>query len=113
MFKPFTFICAALVPLALTGCASAGGPSASGSSALDRGIMFAERGGYDMAVEEFTQAIKLDPDNAAAYYNRGDAYKNKGDNDRAIADFSQAVKLDPNDADYKANLERARNMRGR
>jgi tetratricopeptide (TPR) repeat protein len=72
---------------------------------LDRGIMFAERGDYDMAIEDFTEAIKLNPNLAAAYFNRGNAYGFKEDYDRAIVDFNQAIRLDPNYA-------RAYNNRG-
>jgi tetratricopeptide (TPR) repeat protein len=53
---------------------------------------------YDWAIADYTQAIKLDPNDAKAYINRGLAYYNKSNYDRAIADFNQAIKLDPNDA---------------
>jgi tetratricopeptide (TPR) repeat protein len=65
---------------------------------LDRGIMFASRGDYDMAIEDYTEAIRLDPNLATAYFNRGYAYGEKRDYDRAIADYTQAIKLNPNDA---------------
>ena len=51
---------------------------------------------YDQAIADLNQAIRLDPNNAVAYYNRGYAYKLKGDYDRAIADLNQAIRLDPN-----------------
>ena len=50
--------------------------TASESSAqkfLDRGIMFAMRGDYDIAVEEFTDAIKANPEMPNAYMLRGRA----------------------------------------
>jgi tetratricopeptide (TPR) repeat protein/predicted small secreted protein len=50
---------------------------------------------YDRAIADFTQAIRLDPDNAKAYKERGNAYYIKGDYDRAIADYTQAIRLDP------------------
>ena len=50
---------------------------------------------YDRAIDDFSQAIRLDAKNAAAFDNRGLAYRMKGDLDRAIADFDQAVRLDP------------------
>ncbi|MFP3091064.1 tetratricopeptide repeat protein [Treponema sp. TIM-1] len=65
---------------------------------LDRGILFATRGDYELAIADFTEAIRLDPNYAAAYNNRGIMYTNKGDYDRAIADFTEAIRLDPNDA---------------
>ena len=40
---------------------------------LDRGIMFAMRGDYDMAIEDFTEAIRLDPNSSSAYMQRGKA----------------------------------------
>jgi len=64
---------------------------------LDLGIMFASRGEYDLAITNFTEALKLDPNMSAAYTNRGIAYYNKSDNDRAFTDLNQAVRLDPND----------------
>ena len=51
------------------------------------------RSEYDLAFEGFTQAIKLNPDYAEAYYNRGTAYAAKGDLVRAIADFKIATEL--------------------
>jgi tetratricopeptide (TPR) repeat protein len=65
---------------------------------LDRGMLFAGRGDYDLAIEDYTQAIRLDTNNSAAYFNRGIAYYFKSDYDRAITDYTQAIKLDPNDA---------------
>jgi cytochrome c-type biogenesis protein CcmH/NrfG len=45
-----------------------------------------------------SEAIRLDPKNALAFYYRGRAYVNKGDDDRAIADYSEAIRLDPKNA---------------
>jgi tetratricopeptide (TPR) repeat protein len=50
---------------------------------------------YDRAIADFTQAIRLDPDDARAYQERAGAYHQKGDYDQAIADFTQAIWLDP------------------
>ena len=52
----------------------------------------------DRAIEDFNQAIRLNPNYAAAFHNRGLAYDDKGQYDRAIEDFNQAIRLDPNDA---------------
>jgi len=65
---------------------------------LDRGIMFLNRGDYDMAISDFTEAIKLNPNMSAAYTWRGFTYYMEKDYDRSIADHSQAIRLNPNDA---------------
>jgi tetratricopeptide (TPR) repeat protein len=51
---------------------------------------------WDEAIAEYTEALRKNPDNAAAYNNRGIAYDNQDDYDRAIADLNQAIRLDPN-----------------
>ena len=58
------------------------------------------RGDYDRAIADYTEAIRLDPNNDIAYNKRGYAHYNKGDYDKAIADFTQAIKLKPNNAYY-------------
>ncbi len=50
------------------------------------------------AIEDFDQALRLDPSYALAYYNRGLAYKNLGEYRRAIEDFDQLLRLYPDDA---------------
>ena len=59
----------------------------------------------NQAIEDFTQAINLDPNNAAAYWERGRAYRQMGDNDKAMADYIQAIRINPKHA-------RAYNSRG-
>jgi tetratricopeptide (TPR) repeat protein len=58
---------------------------------LDRGLMFASRGDYDLAIEDYTETIKLAPDSAVVYIYRSLAYYNKGDNVRAIADYNRRL----------------------
>jgi len=56
---------------------------------------------YDLAIVDFSQAIRLDPNNITTYRERGSAYADKGDYDNAIADYNQVIRLDPdNDAAY-------------
>jgi tetratricopeptide (TPR) repeat protein len=61
---------------------------------------------FDLAVQDYHQAIALDPDNAEIYYRRGNAYYFRAGLDMikeptsvflapAKADFSQAVKKNP------------------
>jgi tetratricopeptide (TPR) repeat protein len=64
----------------------------------NRGNVYFEKGDYDHAIADYSEAIRLDPNVAIYYSNRGMAYSNKNDYDRAIADYSEAIRLDPNDA---------------
>jgi len=69
----------------------------------NRGFAYDDKGEYDKAIADYTQAIKINPKNAIAYTNRGAVYYSKGALDRAIADFDEAIKLNPNDALAYAN----------
>jgi len=65
--------------------------------ALVRGLYAYDAGNYEQAIVECTEAIRLNPNNAYAYYRRGLAYAygERGDYDRAIADYDQAILLKP------------------
>jgi tetratricopeptide (TPR) repeat protein len=53
------------------------------------------------ALKDYNEAIRLQPDHAAAFYNRGFAYDNKGDLNGAIENYSEAIRLKP---DYAGAL---------
>jgi tetratricopeptide (TPR) repeat protein len=63
------------------------------------GIAHSKKGEYDLAIEDFTQAIKLNRKYAGPFQGRGEAYAHKGEYDLAIPDFDQAIKLDPDYAE--------------
>ena len=65
------------------------------------GVAYTRKGAYDRAIQDHTEAIRLSPKDAEAYYSRGNAYREKAlqDHDQAMQDYEQAVRLDPNDAD--------------
>ncbi len=65
---------------------------------LNRGDDYLDEQAYDKAVADYTEAIRLDPENAVAYRTRGVAYDNLEEYDRALADLTQAIQLDSNDA---------------
>jgi tetratricopeptide (TPR) repeat protein len=50
----------------------------------------------NLAIADYTEAIRLDPNNAGYYITRGRIY---GNDDRAIADFTRAIRLAPNNVD--------------
>jgi len=66
-----------------------------GQAYILRGAGYARSGEYDRAINEYTQALRLNPNDALALYNRGDAYNSKGEYERAIQDFTLALTLRP------------------
>jgi tetratricopeptide (TPR) repeat protein/predicted aspartyl protease len=52
------------------------------------------------AIDDFTQAIVLQPTDAQHYFDRAHAYFEAGEAAKARADLDQAVKLKPNDPEY-------------
>ena len=55
------------------------------------------------AIEDYNQAIKLNPDDATAYYNRGVGRSELEDKKGAIEDYNQAIKLKPDYVDAYSN----------
>ncbi len=48
------------------------------------------------AIEDFNQAIKINPDYVLAYISRGLAQSDLGDNQAAVEDYSKAIQINPN-----------------
>ncbi len=69
----------------------------------NRGYAFSDLGEHRRAIEDYDQALRLDPDNALAYNNRGYAYDDLGEYRRAILDYDKALRLDPGYADAYQN----------
>lgn len=59
------------------------------------GVMYASKGNFDQAIEEFSSALAQDSTNALVYNNRGVAYVAQGRHDLAMADYDRAIELDP------------------
>lgn len=49
---------------------------------------------YNGAIEDYTMAVTLKPDNALAFLCRGKVYRIKGETDKAMADFKEVVRLE-------------------
>ena len=64
---------------------------------------------YQGAIADFTEAIRLKPDHASAYFNRGVVKYNLGDKEGAITDYTQAISLKPDHAGayYNRGLAKA------
>jgi Flp pilus assembly protein TadD len=52
-----------------------------------------QKGEYDKAIADYTEALRLDPKNSIFYSDRGYAYGQKGDTARANADYARAREL--------------------
>lgn len=61
----------------------------------EQGVISFRAGNHDHALTCFDEAIRHNPELAAAFNNRGCARKALGDLDGAIADFDDAIRLDP------------------
>jgi tetratricopeptide (TPR) repeat protein len=77
-----------------------------------RGSAWITKGEYDKAIDDFDQAIRLNPKLAPAYGSRGMAWGMKGNYDKAIADSSEAIRLDPKDAAAYRNRGTCWNYKG-
>jgi tetratricopeptide (TPR) repeat protein len=62
----------------------------------------------DRAIADYTQAIRISPGFAQAYYNRGLSYAETGDVDKARADWEQVLRINPVHAGARDNLARLR-----
>jgi tetratricopeptide (TPR) repeat protein len=82
------------------------------SAFRNRGNARADAGAGEQAVTDFTEAIRLVPDNASAYAGRARARLALRDLDRAIADYSEALRLTPDSAPLYVGRGHAYLVRG-
>jgi len=78
----------------------------------DRGLVYLQLGNLTGAIANFSLAIRLNTDDARAYYNRGCACHRQGAYSRAIRDFTQSLQRHPNQAEAYVNRGIARYQLG-
>jgi len=61
----------------------------------NRGNAFRNNNKIKEAFEDYSNAIKLNPDYSTAYFNRGSIYMNEQKDAAALSDFNKAIELDP------------------
>jgi tetratricopeptide (TPR) repeat protein len=61
----------------------------------NRGLAYDSKGQYDLAIQDYDQAVKLAPWFADAFKSRGDAYQDKGEYRRAVSDYDSAIGDNP------------------
>ncbi len=64
----------------------------------NRGLGYEDQGRTELAIGDYTEAIRLEPKLAVAYSNRGNAYIDIFDFESAIHDHDSAVELNPSSA---------------
>ncbi len=67
----------------------------SSAAALKQGESLLEDGEREKAIDAFSEAIRLDPKNARAYYWRASVYQRNGDAKGAEADLTRTAQIDP------------------
>jgi len=67
---------------------------------------------YDLAIKEFTESIKLNPNLTDSYRNRGIIYALTENYTNAINDFEKCLRINPNDSQAKEMLSDARKKAG-
>ena len=61
---------------------------------------------YDKGIADATEATRIDPTYADAYYNRGIMYERSGRTVDAISDYRRALAMNRSDAASEAALKR-------
>ncbi len=60
------------------------------------GRIYRREGKYDKAIEAYTAAIDLSPEDADNYYNRGNVYVDLKEYNKAVEDYTKVMELDSN-----------------
>jgi tetratricopeptide (TPR) repeat protein len=79
----------------------------------NRGLALFEQQSFDAAIDDYNEAIKLNPKDTKYYNNRGNAFDSKAQYDRAISDYTQAIGLDPRNVAALSNRGRVSSASGK
>ena len=70
---------------------------------FEKAVNYGESEEYQLAIDNFTKSIRINPDVAVTYYNRGWVYDELGNYEEAIADNTRAIRIDPDYANAYRN----------
>lgn len=93
MRKYFLLFLLSILPFSLVACLPSFDKEAEDH--FWQGIEYQKQDNNDLAMEEFTKAIEIDPDYQYAYYNRALVYYQKGDLANSLSDYNKAIELEP------------------
>ena len=66
---------------------------ASEEAIADKGLALYNQGRYDEAIKAYNEAIRLDPEDAEAWFGKGSALDSLGKYDEAIKAYDEAIRL--------------------
>jgi tetratricopeptide (TPR) repeat protein len=84
-----------------------------GNPYFDQGNTYLKKKEYHKAIEQYQQALRLDPDVAIIHAALGWAYYNVGMLDAAIAEGEEVMRLEPNHPDIPKLMELLYQQRNR
>ncbi len=93
----FSWAVIGLQVIVLVACSSTSNKLAK--NYYEQGQIFYERMEYDRSIDNFTQALEIEPndrENYKIYFDRGRAYFKSRDYEKAIYDYTRALELSPN-----------------
>ena len=76
-----------------------------GNPYFDQGNIYLKKKKYHNAIEQYQQALRLDPDAAIIHAALGWAYYNVGMLDAAIAEGEEVMRLEPDNPDVPKLME--------
>lgn len=76
-----------------------------GNPYFDQGNIYVKQKKYHEAIEQYQQALRLDPDAAIIHAALGWAYYNVGMLDAAIAEGEEVMRLEPDNPDLPKLME--------
>ena len=63
---------------------------------------------FPKALEDYNQAVELDPELGVAYFNRATVCYRMGKFAEALKDFETALEKEPDNTEYKAGLDKCK-----
>lgn len=71
---------------------------------FNNGVGLSDQGMYDAALDEFKQAVELDPEQPAIFGRMADAYAHLDKNEEAVEYYKKAIALAPDDPNFLTNM---------
>ena len=93
MHRAILYLLVMLLVIPLSGCLESF--DAEAEEHFWQGIDYIREGNDELAMDEFTKAIEIDPGYYYAYYNRARVYYESGDPESSIVEYSKAIELNP------------------